>query len=200
MFPRHTQIYLPLFFLPCCCRHWLFTARTQIAFRRVLCCYQTSTECPHAFTNKHTRTLTQWFLMCVFIFYFSLFLFTFVHLMHFCPVLIWVYISSFYVSSTAEWHQQVSWLGQFGWYNCYYQHPTFRRIPGSCTNLSNLMLKWNRALTPWPCSLAAVSNTESCYCSVCLQYKMCLRLFYIETQHATNLRVTVTFWQWCAWR
>lgn len=47
--------------------------------------------------------------------------------------------SSFYVLSTAKWHRQISWFGQFGWYNCYYQHPTFRRIPGSHTSLSNLM-------------------------------------------------------------
>lgn len=120
----------------CCCCPWLFTARQQIAFCWVQL-HQTSIKCPHALMHMHTHTNTR-VITCVLFF----FLFTYA----FASVFIWVCISLFYVLLTAEWHQQVSWLGQFGWYNCYYQHPTFRRISGSHTNLSNLMLKLNQAL------------------------------------------------------
>lgn len=95
-------------------------------------------QCPHALMLMRPQTIShiQWLLM----------FFCLSFLMHLALFFICVCISSFYVLLTAEWHRQVSWLGQFGWYNCYYQHPTFRRIPGSRTNLSNLMLKWNQAL------------------------------------------------------
>lgn len=119
----------------CCCCRWLFTARQQIAFCWVLL-HQTSMSNAHSHARAYTDN-THTVIIHVFCFSF---------LMHLALFLFVFCISSFYVLLTAEWHRQVSWLGQFGWYNCYYQHPTFRRIPGSHTNLSNLMLKWNQAL------------------------------------------------------
>lgn len=176
MFPRHTQLYLP-FLCCCCCCHWLFTARQQIAFCWVLC-HQTSTMCPRAFTNIHTRAHS--FLMFLFLFAFG-------------SVFIWVHISSFYVLLTAEWHQQVSWLGQFGWYKCYYQHPTFRRIPGSCTDLSNLMLKWNQALTHWPCDHWQQPGTRSCAdCRMFEAQLLLLRVFAVQDVPETALHRNTT--------
>ena len=94
-------------------------------------------------------------------------------------VFIWVCIFSFLALLTAQWYQQVSRLGQFGWYNCYYQHSTFRRIPGSHTNLSSLMLEWKQALK-WAHSLSIFSNatTEQVVFHVyfvCTGWKYCFR-------------------------
>lgn len=141
MFPRHTQLYLPFF-----CVVVVVTSFSppDNKLHFVECCAIRHPRWAHVHLQTYIRAHS--FLMFLFLFAFG-------------SVFIWVYISSFYVLLTAEWHQQVSWLGQFGWYKCYYQHPTFRRIPGSCTDLSNLMLKWN-SLTLW--SLAAASNTELC--------------------------------------
>lgn len=138
-------------FCCCCCCCWLFTAGQQIALWWIECC---SIRHPCPLMHMHTQTTHAYSD-------YSCFLFLFSHA--FGTVFICVCISSFYVLLTAEWHRQVSWLGQFGWYNCYYQHPTFRRIPGSHTNLSNLMLKWYQAPnTRWALTLAVLSNAQIC--------------------------------------
>lgn len=136
------------------------------------------TLCPepthsHAHTFKKHQTHSLIALIFKFVrFCFVLFLFCIRQCLHFCLFF------SFDVSSTAEWHRQVSWLGQFGWYNCYYQHPTFRRIPGSRTYFSNLMLEWKQTfLTQWVQALAAVQITRCVWYAaviVCVswQYKM----------------------------
>lgn len=110
----------------CCC--WLFTTRQQLQFFE--CCSIRHPWSAHTFSytciyRQHTHIMITHIFCLSFLIHFALCLFEFVF---------------FHFMLTAEWHQQVSWLGQFGWYNCYYQHHTFRRIPGSHTNLSNLML------------------------------------------------------------
>lgn len=114
---------------------------------------------------------------CFFCFYFS---------SAYGSVFIWVCISSFYVLLTAERHQQVSWLGQFGWYNCYYQHPTFRRISGSHTNLSIWCKSDTSSYDIWALSMAALNKAQIwrwCYMSdVVQQYKVkprCIKPFWI---------------------
>lgn len=175
MFPRHTQLYLPFSVVVVA-----GISPPDIILHFVLL-HQTSMKNPHALIHMHIQTKRHKVITHVFLFLF------------FGIVFIWVCISLFYVLLTAEWHQQVSWLGQFGWYICYYQHPTFRRIPGSLTDLSNLMLKWKQTLLITQAYSLAVHSTAqicrlcstvclmcSCYCPACLQYQIRLRLFHIK--------------------
>lgn len=128
-----SQTLVPLSAFCCCCCHcWLFPASQTncILFSAALWGIHevASHSRAHAYRHNCTEGLHSSFFVFIFHFFFL------------AKCFIWVCISLFYVLLTAEWHQQVSRLGQFGGYICYYQHPTFRRIPGSH---SNLMLKFN---------------------------------------------------------
>lgn len=137
----HTPLYLPFVVVVT----GFSQPENKLHFRWVQL-QKTSIKCPHALSCTHICTKKKK-KKSVHVFFFSLDLF---HLAH----------SSLYFFilclSTAERHQQVSWLGQFGWYNCYYQHPTFRRISGIHTDLSALLLP------PWHCTAAVSLDMMLC--------------------------------------